>query len=256
MSDDKIRCALVFRVDASAGAAIAVSSLAKYDFITDYEAHAGSATEGALYAGRGNYADAVSMVIKNDPPGGTEIGLIGGFKVVQSDVHQVVYGGDSDGLCLAVVTGLRYPSRVATQMISQCYAEYFKSVGGKVKDAKPNSLNRLSKPILTKYCQKFSDLQSVDKASALIGKVDGVKVQMQENIATMLNNMEQSETISDQASQLNEQASVFKKKSTDLKRQMKCKNIKMNLIIVALITGVLLVILVPLITKAKAASSD
>ncbi len=94
MTDDRIRCALVFRNDAGG-----VTLLAKYDFVSDYEAHEGAATEGTLYAGRGNYGDAVSMVIKNDPPGAVQLESIGGFKVVQSDVHQVVYGGDSDGIC-------------------------------------------------------------------------------------------------------------------------------------------------------------
>jgi hypothetical protein len=141
-------------------------------------------------------------------------------------------------------------------MLTETYGEFSKVLGEKAKSAPPASLNKSSKPILTKMCQKYSDVASVDKASALIGKVDGVKVQMQDNIASMLQNMEQTEVISDQANQLNEQASVFKKKSTDLKRQMKCKNMKMTLIIVGLIVGVLLVILVPLISKAKKSSSN
>lgn len=256
MTDNKIRCALVFRIDAAVGSTSGVTLLAKYDFSSDYEAHSGAATEGTLYAGRGNYGEAVSMVIKNDPPGVAEVGKVGGFKVVQSDAHQVVYGGDSDGLCLAVVTGLRYPSRVATQMLTECYGEYSEKLGGEVKDAATNSLNRKSKPILTKFCKKYDDVNNVDKASALIGKVDGVKVQMQDNIATMLQNMEQTEAISDQASQLNEQASVFKKKSTDLKRQMKCKNLKMTIIVAVLVVGILLSILLPLISKAKKATSS
>jgi hypothetical protein len=138
-------------------------------------------------------------------------------------------------LGFAIVTGLRYPSRVATQMLTECYGEYMKELGEKTRSAAPNSLN---------------------KASALIGKVEGVKVQMQDNIASMLQNMEKTEAISDQANQLNEQASVFKKKSTDLKRQMKCKNLKMTLIIVGLIVGILLVILVPLISRARKSSDE
>lgn len=42
------------------------------------------------------------MVVGNDPPGSSgvgEEGVLGGFKVVQSDMHQVVYGADSEGLC-------------------------------------------------------------------------------------------------------------------------------------------------------------
>ena len=79
---------------------------------------------------------------------------------------------------------------------------------------------------------------------------------MQDNIASMLQNMEKTEAISDQANQLNEQASVFKKRGADLRRQMKCKNLKMTLIIVGLIVGILLVVLVPMIRRASKASSN
>ena len=82
-------------------------------------------------------------------------------------------------------------------------------------------------------------------------KVDEVKVQMQDNIADMLNNIEKSESISNQADQLNEQASVFKKKCTQLLKQMRCKNLKMTIIFVVLIVGVLLVIIIPLVIKSK-----
>lgn len=257
MTDNKIRSVLVYRIDAALGDTPSVSMLAKYDFSSDYEAHAGAATENTLYAGRGNYGEVVTQILKNDPPGaGAEVGNIGGFKFVQSDVLQVLYGGNSDGICMAVVTGLRYPSRVATQMLTELYTEYYKAHGSKVTSALPNSLNKSSKPILKKMCVKYSDIQSVDKASAIIGKVEGVKVQMQDNIASMLNNMEKTESISDQANQLNDQASVFKKKSTDLKRQMKCKSLKMSLILGALVLGVLLVFIVPLIGKAKKATED
>lgn len=153
------------------------------------------------------------------------------------------------GFC--VVTGLRYPSRVATQMLTEIYDEFSKTLGSKAASAAPNSMNKSSKSILSKYCQKYEDVKNVDKASALMDKVEIVKGQMQDNIASMLQNMEKTEAISSQADQLNEQASVFKKKSTDLRRQMKWKNMKMTIIIVLLITGILLVILIPLIKKAK-----
>lgn len=96
MSDNKLRCALAYRLQAGG-----TTILAKYDHAGQYEAHGGSSAEGALYGGRDNsYAEAVAKVVENDPPGGlAESGAIGGFKVVQSDQHQVVYGADSDGIC-------------------------------------------------------------------------------------------------------------------------------------------------------------
>jgi len=96
MTDNKLRCALAYRLESAGNPTI----LAKYDHASQYETHGGS-PEASLYGGRdGKYADAVAIVIGNDPPGGlAEAGQIGGFKVVQSDQHQVVYGADSDGIC-------------------------------------------------------------------------------------------------------------------------------------------------------------
>ena len=96
-SDQKLRCALALRLESGS-----TVLLAKYDHASQYESHGGaSADETTLYGGRDkSYSDAVAAVVSNDPPGGlAEQGTLGGFKVVQSDQHQVVYGADSDGIC-------------------------------------------------------------------------------------------------------------------------------------------------------------
>jgi len=249
MSDNKIRCAITYRLDNESS----VTMLAKYDHASQYEASGGTAgDEGALYGGKDKgYAEAVGMVIGNDPPSGGVTGdTIGGFKVVQSEAHQVVYGSDSKGLCLAVVTGLKYPSRIAVQMLTELYGQYSGKFGLQVQSATNNSLSKKSKPILSSICTKYDDLSNVDKTSSLTAKVDDVKVQMQDNISTMLTNIDKAEHISDQANQLNEQANVFKKKSTDLKKQMRCKDLKMTIILVLLVCGILSAIIIPLIIKA------
>ena len=97
MSDNKLRCALVYRIDATLGTSAAVTMLAKYDYSNDYESHAGATSD--LMDGRGkSYGDAIGLVITSDPPSAPSE-TIGGFKVVQSELHQVVYGGDLQGLC-------------------------------------------------------------------------------------------------------------------------------------------------------------
>jgi hypothetical protein len=245
MSDNKIRCAISYRIDNAS----AVTLLAKYDHASQYEASGGAT---GLYGGKDkSYDEAVGMVIKNDPPSASiNEGAIGGFKVVQSEAHQVVYGADSKGLCLAVVTGLKYPSRIAVQMLTELYGQYSQKFGPQIQSAPINSLSKKSKTILSSICKKYDDLSNVDKASSLTAKVDEVKVQMQDNISTMLTNIDKAEHISDQADQLNEQANVFKKKSTDLKKQMRCKDLKMTIILVLLVTGILASIIIPLIIKA------
>jgi hypothetical protein len=95
MSDQKLRCVIAYRLESGG-----IVPLAKLDHASQYETH-GGADSSSLYGGKdGAYAEAVAKVIENDLPAGlSEAGSIGGFKVVQSDEHQVVYGADSDGLC-------------------------------------------------------------------------------------------------------------------------------------------------------------
>ena len=89
MADSALRCVLVYRLEKNGNAVC----LAKYDHT--YESSGGAAS------GRDDaFADAVQGIVSNDPPTGiSEAGKIGGFKVVQSDMHQVTYGCDKDGIC-------------------------------------------------------------------------------------------------------------------------------------------------------------
>mmetsp|Transcript_21106 Transcript_21106/g.44009 ORF Transcript_21106/g.44009 Transcript_21106/m.44009 type:complete len:285 (-) Transcript_21106:273-1127(-) len=273
MSDSKLRCVLIYRLEGAStsdssggGEGIALTNLspgatatllAKYDHASEYDSHGGSSAGGGLYGDKEkNYADAVGMVVGGDPPGGvSEEGVIGGFKVVQSDMHQVVFGADSDGLCIAVVTGLKYPSRTAISLLTELHPPYSSQFSLQAKSATTNALSKKSKSLLKQYCKKYDDSTKVDKASALNSKVEGVKVQMQDNIAAMLQNTEQAESLAERSNQLNEQANVFQKKSKDLRKQMRCKNIKMTIILVSLVVGILIIVLVPLIMKAKKAAT-
>jgi hypothetical protein len=115
MADNKLRCALIYRLEAAKTSTAAFGGdssenlgsvgavvLAKFDHAGSYESHGGSLDdEAVLYGGRDKtYADAVALVITNDPPSGlSEQNSLGGFKVAQSDQHQVVYGVDANGIC-------------------------------------------------------------------------------------------------------------------------------------------------------------
>lgn len=254
MSDDNLLSALVYRIDFNLNSPV-VTMLAKYDHMSNFESHAGAITERSLYGGCGkDYVDAISILVANNPPSpgnDSTYGNIGGFKVVKSDYHQLIYAADSDGLCIAIITGLRYPSRVATQMIIELYNRYTAEIGIQSKSATASSLTKTSKPILANTCKKYSNFRSVDKTSSLILKVDEVKVEMQENIASVLRNIDKADGIVDQASQLNEQANVFKKRSSTLRKQMKCRNIKMTIILLTVVGFILALILIPVIIRSK-----
>jgi len=253
MADNKLRCSLVYRLESSGGKKPRVITLSKYDHASQYESSGGTADKTALYGGRDtDYAKAVAGVIENDPPGGlAEAGSIGGFKVVQSDQHQVVYGSDKDGICYAVITGLSYQSRVAIQMLEELAKEFsakFKSVA---LTAEENSLTRKGKTILSAISTKYEDPTKVDKTLKVLGQVDNVKSTMQDNISSMLKNTEAADSLAEKSDQLNEQASVFKKKSKVLKDNMWWKNMKMTLLLGAVIFIILLLIMIPIIRNVK-----
>merc|ERR1711904_720267 len=125
------------------------------------------------------------------------------------------------------------------------------SDGNKARNGAENCLTRKTKNTMSATCAKYDDLSKVDKAAAILGKVDAVKGTMRDNIAGMLKNTEQAEDLAEKSDQLNEQASVFKKKSTDLKKQMAWKNLKMTIILGTVIVVIILAITVPLVMKAK-----
>lgn len=148
---------------------------------------------------------------------------------------------------LAVITGLGYPSRVAIQMLQEFYTKFMEKYGAETKTAKADVLSKKAKNVMKEVCEKYDDLSKVDKAQSLLGKVDQAKASMQSNIANMLKNTEAAESLAEKSDQLNEQASVFKKRTTDLKKQMAWKNMKTTLMLGAVVVVVLIIILVPLI---------
>ena len=139
-------------------------------------------------------------------------------------------------------------------MLTELYTPYSEQFSLQSKSATSNSLTKKSKSLLSQFCTKYDDSTKVDKAAALNSKVEAVQATMQDNIASMLKNTEQAESLAERSNQLNEQANVFQKKSKDLKKQMRCKNIKMTIILVTLVVGVLVIILVPLIVRARNAA--
>jgi len=195
--------------------------------------------------------EAVAAVLQTEPPKATTGGNeISGFKVVSSESHQIVYGIDGDGRCFVVITGNDYPNRVAMKLLTDFHKDFVAKFGLMAMSATANSLTKKSTPLMKELCQKYQDLTKVDNAAAVMAKVEAVKITMQDNIATMLANTEKAEDLQSTSESLNEQAAVFKKKGTELKKQMWCKNVKTTAILVLLVVGVLAVILVPLFTKS------
>lgn len=220
--------------------------LAKYDHAQETESVGGD----SLY-GRKNkdFGEAIGEAISRDPSGGlSEAGKIGGFKVVQAGQHQLVYGSDVDGICYAVVTGRDYPSRVAISGLGEMYNSFASEFGSDARTALEGTLTKKAKKQLKAFCKKY-DSPAVDKTQQLLGSVEAVKGQMQQNIGSMLKNQEDAGTLKGKTEELNEQAGMFQTKSKAVKVRMKWKNYKTTAMLVGVVLLVLALILVPIILK-------
>jgi hypothetical protein len=113
-SDDKLRCVIVYRLEGAGPTAV---TLAQLDYLKQVTTH-GDPED--LYGGKkANFAKAVARVVGNDPPTGVSKGQkVGGFKVVQSDEHQVVYGADLEGICKFIIVCIVEQIRVVP--VSTC----------------------------------------------------------------------------------------------------------------------------------------
>jgi hypothetical protein len=140
-------------------------------------------------------------------------------------------------------------------MLQELYTDFSAKYGAAAKTAAENSLSKKAKAVLSECCKKYEDPSKVDKTSKVLGQVDAVKGTMQNNIANMLKNTDKAESLAEKSDQLNEQASVFKKRSTDLKKQMQWKNLKMTLILGGVVVVILIAVLWPVIKNAKKSSN-
>eukprot|EP01132_Coremiostelium_polycephalum_P000393 gene393-497_t len=75
----------------------------------------------------------------------------------------------------------------------------------------------------------MSNSPGQSKTQNILEEVDKVKNVMHENIGLMLNNHEKSANLQDKTSSMNDNARLFKKQAVTIRRQMWCRNMKVNL---------------------------
>jgi hypothetical protein len=167
------------------------------------------------------------------------------FSVAQLAWHLIA---DDLGLIYILICQLSYPQRCAHMCLEELQRTFVAKFGDKATSAKDRSLDKPSSAMFLKICQKYDNIEEVDKLAALSKKVDAVKVVMQENVDMALRNCVKLENIERQAEELQQSAGVFKRGATDLKNKMWWKNIKMKLIIAAIILVILGIIIAVAVT--------
>ncbi|KAB2600465.1 vesicle-associated membrane protein 726 [Pyrus ussuriensis x Pyrus communis] len=115
--------------------------------------------------------------------------------------------------------------------------------GGKAATAVANGLNREFGPKLKdhmKYCVDHpEEINKLAKVKAQVTEVKGV---MMENIEKVLDRGEKIELLVDKTDNLRSQAQDFRTQGTKMKRKMWLQNMKMKLIVVAILVVIALII--------------
>jgi hypothetical protein len=109
------------------------------------------------------YAGLVKKMIEDDPPESIFMdGVLGGFKVVQNNNHQVVYGQDSERICCAVVTGLKYKSRVSIQLLNDLYSKFMAEFEDRALEATTDhELEKDSISVMERIVKLYADHKMV-----------------------------------------------------------------------------------------------
>ncbi|CAN0471966.1 unnamed protein product, partial [Ectocarpus sp. 12 AP-2014] len=163
---------------------------------------------------------------------------------VEGRMFSIHFVADDSNRIYSCVTDKEYPARIAFTLLEEAQTKFLTKVGDKSLTAKEGGLSRTMKSSFSDLCIKYDDIRNVDRMAA--DKVDVVKVTMQDNIQQMLANEERLDQISENAENLNEQAKVFQNRSSALRRQMRCKAIKMWLLLALVVIILLIIIIVPI----------
>jgi len=171
------------------------------------------------------------------------------FSVGQVAWHLIA---DESGLIYILICKLTYPQRCAHTCLEELQRAFVAKCGDKATSAKAGALSNSCSSLMLKICQKYDNLAEVDKLAAVAKKVDSVKLVMQENVDLALQNCVKLENIEKAAEELQQQAGVFKRNANELKKKMWWKNMKMKLIIAAIILIILGIIIAVAVTMSKA----
>lgn len=165
--------------------------------------------------------------------------------------------GDDRDLIFMAITAYSYPLRHASALLQEVRGSLSSSAYERIKGGVgEGALNSEMRGTLTRLLERFDDLKTVDQLHATLGKVESVKVVMQESIEIALQNCVALESIDQKADELQSQAGMFKTRAKKLRQQMWWKKCKMQLLLTALIIVILAVIIIPTVIFFQNNSDD
>jgi len=158
------------------------------------------------------------------------------------DMNAFNFVVDKEKRVYVVITGTSYPERVAFLLLQDIMKRFKSDCGERSLSCGAGALNRKCNATFAKFATEYNDPKSKDKVLAVQSQVDDVKLTMHKNIDGMLSNLEKTSKIEEDTKRLQDQARLFDKQATKLKRRECWKSWKLTLIV-----GLLICLLIGLI---------
>lgn len=164
------------------------------------------------------------------------------------DINAFNFSTDAQERVYIVITASNYPERMVFPLIQEIIPAFKQAHGEEALTCEEGALSKKVEPLFAKLVKTYDDPSS-DKIATLQGKVGDVTATMQDNIGSMLHSMSRAEQLEADTARLQDEALLFDKKSSELKRREMWRKWKLNIIIGAVLLVILVIIIVALATR-------
>ncbi|KAF9383214.1 hypothetical protein CPB97_006650 [Podila verticillata] len=187
----------------------------------------------------GNFTTVTEAILEKIPPNNSKLTY-----VYDRYLFHYICEDGLTYMCMADDTfGRRIPFAFLQDMKERFLAQYSRERA--LSALVPYGMNEFSKTI-AKQMEYFSTNPNADRIKQVQGEIEQVKDVMVHNIERVLERGERIELLVDKTDNLNQQAFAFKKRSTQLKRAMWWKNMKL----MAMLTFVIIFLIYLIICSA------
>jgi len=169
-------------------------------------------------------------------------------KIVSEDGIYYCTISPSNIFYLALISE-NYPERRVFQMIDE-----FKKDNIHLLVDEKGELNKPGKQALKSIVQQYENEK--DKISEINGDINEIKIEMHNNVKRVLANTEDLQSLDAKANKIKDNANIFKKDATNLKRKTFWQNCKWTIIMVSVVIALLLIIVVPLVVNNSSSNND
>lgn len=148
-----------------------------------------------------------------------------------------------------VVCSREYQQRTAFKFLADVRREFDSRFSNNFQTARHSSLTRSSAELFRTLCDKYNTVENVDKVASVNMQVEEVKGVMQNNIQSVLRNQENIETLLDQTDTMKNEATGFQRSANRAKDKLWWKNVKLQIVIIALVLIFIALIIVFVVRK-------